>query len=296
MTQTSYDNLDWASDSVSWPNWIEQQVRPNMPGSYGRGLLPGYSNSDEIASPISSYMMNEDGYPEMLQPPPYSNSYGVEEQPKVSPLNIWDGLMPQKNKKKGWNDVYQPFGFNSETLQGVGNVLSVIGDGLNSASSYKQAKYSNWAKADFYRDISETLRQQAESSYKIAGVNMARLRGNQAAYLAEQKVSGVRTGFAPTSGSIEAVQAATMSKFEQQIWDAEREAEQRRQSTNYMADISSWRSRQARRMAEYARKQQRRSNWGILGGIAGAVTGGIIGGPRGMSIGSKFGSAIGNAF
>lgn len=280
MIPTSYDNLGWADSSlVNWPNWIEYQVVPNLQGSYGRGVLPGYSDSGEIAS-SSLYPITGSGYPEMLQPAPYSNSYGVESQPRISSLNMGYGTQSQDNKKAGWNNVQQEFGYNSTTLQSFGSVVSDILGGLNKQDQYKQAEIGYQYQAD-------ALRNQAESSYKVAGVNMSRLRGNQESYLAQQRVSGVRTGFAPTSGSIEAVQRATMSKFEQQIWDAEREAEQNRQSTMYQSNVASWRSAQAR-------KASKRSGIGMLGSIAGATIGAFAGGPTGMAIGSKIGSSLGN--
>lgn len=97
---------------------------------------------------------------------------------------------------------------------------------------------------------------------------MSRLRGNQAKYLAQQRVSAVRTGFAPTSGSIGAVQQATMSQFEQQIADAWVEAEQKRQNTMYQASVADWRASEAR--------ASKRSSGGFLGSLLGSGVGLIL--------------------
>ena len=137
-----------------------------------------------------------------------------------------------------------------------------------------------------YNIQAQALAERSESAYKIAGTNMMRLRGNQERYLTQQRVAAVRTGFAPTSGSIEAVQRGTMSKFEQQIADSEREAEQSRQDTMYRSRVMSWRAGQARKAA----KQARTSMWGSL---IGSTIGAVVGGPVGMRAGSKIGSSIG---
>ena len=118
---------------------------------------------------------------------------------------------------------------------------------------------------------------------------MSRLRGNQAKYLAQQQVSAVRTGFAPTSGSISAVQKATMSQFEQQIGDAWLEAEQRRQNTMYQASVADWRASQARQASK-------RSSKGFLGSLIGSGVGAYFGGPTGMAIGSKIGTSLNGLF
>ena len=115
---------------------------------------------------------------------------------------------------------------------------------------------------------------------------MLRNRAGASSLSTQQRVAAVRTGFAPTSGSIEAVQRGTMSKFEQQIADSEREAEQRRQDTMYRSRVMSWRAGQARKAA----KQARTSMWGS---IIGSTIGAVVGGPVGMQAGSKIGSSIG---
>lgn len=180
------------------------------------------------------------------------------------------------------DDTFDPFGFNSATLKGFGSVLSDVSSSLS-----KKRSYANYVAS--YENRAQALRNQAESAYRIAGINMSRLRGNQAKYLAQQRVSAVRTGFAPTSGSIGAVQQATMSQFEQQIADAWVEAEQKRQNTMYQASVADWR-------ASEARKASKRSSGGFLGSLLGSGVGAYFGGPTGMAIGSKIGSSIGGLF
>lgn len=279
MTPTLYNDMAWAEATLyNWPSWIENQVVPNLPGAYGRGLLPQYYDDSGLGT-FSSYPVTESGFPEMPQPATYSNSYGVEAQPNVYSINPSYGQTQQTNEKLGWNDVHEGFGVNSTTFSSVGNVISDISGAFNKERQLRQAEQG-------YQYQAQALANQAESSYKIAGVNMMRLRGNQENYLTQQRVSAVRTGFAPTSGSIEAVQLGTMNKFEQQILDAEREAEQSRQNTMYRSQVASWRAGQARASAKKARTS-------AFGSIIGATIGAVVGGPVGMAIGSKLGSSLG---
>lgn len=268
MIPTSYDNLSWADQSlVQLPNWIEYQVVPNL--GYGRGVLPGYGDG--------GYGITEGGFPEMLQPAPTSPTYGLNSQPAVSSINI--PTEQEEVSKAEWGDVHEGFGLNSTTLDASASVLGDLMGNMNRSRQASQLAYGLERQADAYMS-------QAESSYKIAGVNMMRMRSNQGRYLSQQRVSGVRTGFAPTSGSIEAVQKATMSAFDRQIADAEREAEQRRQNTVYRGRVASWKAAQAKKAAKGG-------ELGMLGSIVGGTIGAVFGGPAGMAIGSKIGSSLG---
>lgn len=218
------------------------------------------------------------GYPEMPQPPTYNPNASY--LPSAASANIWQEKYSPN--KIGWDDTFDGFGFNSTTLKGFGSVLSDI-----SSSFSKKKEYANYVAS--YENKAQALRNQAESAYKIAGINMSRLRGNQAKYLAQQQVSALRTGFAPTSGSISAVQKATMSQFEQQIGDAWLEAEQRRQNTMYQASVADWRASQARQASK-------RSSKGFLGSLIGSGVGAYFGGPTGMAIGSKIGTSLNGLF
>lgn len=242
------------------------------------GLLPPMNAS--LSSELSYNTNYTNGWPEMPQPEPYSPTVNAINYTDYLPSNA--GIEKVNTDKIGWDDTFDGFGFNSTTLRGFGSVLSDISGQLGKKRSYASyvASYENQAQA---------LRNQAEAAYKIAGINMSRMRGNQAKYLAQQQVSAVRTGFAPTSGSIAEVQKATMSQFEQQISDAWLEAEQRRQNTMYQASVADWR-------ASEARKASKRSSGGFLGSMLGSAAGAYFGGPTGMAIGSKIGSSIGSLF
>lgn len=278
MIPTSYDNLGWADDSlISWPSWIENSVVPNL--TYGDGLLPGYYDSGETAVSASFAPLPELGYPEMPQPAPTSSTYGVEMQPRVASINTTASTVPISNQPLTYNQVQPESGNNSQTWSAASNVLGDVLDNLKKEHQYQIAERG-------YNIQAQALAERSESAYKIAGTNMMRLRGNQERYLTQQRVAAVRTGFAPTSGSIEAVQRGTMSKFEQQIADSEREAEQSRQDTMYRSRVMSWRAGQARKAA----KQARTSMWGS---IIGSTIGAVVGGPVGMRAGSKIGSSIG---
>lgn len=275
---------------------------------WGSGFLNDQLNTAEIAEPVSDAVWTDPttgvtnalvstlrgdssidgiydtdyqtGYPEMPQPPTYNPNTSYLSS--IASINTSAGLEKSSPNKIAWDDTFDGFGFNSSTLKGAGSVLSDISSSLS-----KKRAYANYVAS--YENKAQALRNQAESAYKIAGINMSRLRGSQAKYLAQQQVSAVRTGFAPTSGSISAVQQATMSQFEQQISDAWLEAEQKRQNTMYQASIADWRASQARQASK-------RNKNGFLGSLIGGGVGAYFGGPTGMAIGSKIGTSINGLF
>ena len=266
----------WGGTEIAEPAYNEIWTDPTT--GVTNALLPSLTGLEPMNGLYDiDYQI---GYPEMPQPPTYNPNTSYLSS--TASIDTSAGFEKSSPNKIAWDDTFDPFGFNSTTLKGFGSVLSDVSSSLS-----KKRSYANYVAS--YENKAQALRNQAESAYRIAGINMSRLRGNQAKYLAKQRVSAVRTGFAPTSGSIGAVQQATMSQFEQQIADAWVEAEQKRQNTMYQASVADWR-------ASEARKASKRSSGGFLGSLLGSGVGAYFGGPTGMAIGSKIGSSIGGLF
>lgn len=184
--------------------------------------------------------------------------------------------------KKTWDDTFQPLGWNSQTLMAGASVLGDLGAQLTEKSQYKSL-------AADYRTQANVLRQDADTNYTVDTLNRSRTRGNQADYMAQQKVSAQGTGFALTSGSIEQVINRTQSQFDKQVEDAEWQAALQWQNTQYQAKV-------ADATADAYARAAKKSNRGIFGTIAGAAIGGYFGGAQGMSIGSKIGGSLGSLF
>lgn len=281
---TGFPSWMWGSDILNGQLWGGTEIAEPAYNELWSDPTTGVTNALLPSIRSDSYLDGlydtdyQTGYPEMPQPPTYNPNTSY--LPSASSANIWQEK--SSPNKIAWDDTFDGFGFNSTTLKGFGSVLSDISSSLS-----KKREYTNYVAS--YENQAQALRNQAESAYKIAGINMSRLRGNQAKYLAQQQVSAVRTGFAPTSGSISAVQQATMSQFEQQISDAWVEAEQRRQNTMYQASVADWKASQAR-------KASKKSSGGFLGSIIGSGVGAYFGGPTGMAIGSKIGTSLNGLF
>lgn len=258
VTNTSYSVLD------AYPNMPLEQ--PTDYPSHATNVVN--LNGVETATPAS-------GLPQLIQSP-YST-------PSVTTQYAYqEPALASSAEKIGWSDVFEPVGNNASTMTAFSKILSNMGGLLNKRDTLYDLAGSLNQRAD-------AVRERAEANYRIAAINQARIRGRQGKYLAAQRVTAQRTGFAPTSGSIQAVQEATMSKFEQQIGDAWRKAEQQRQNLQYQASVYNWQASQAKRSGKS-------SVGSFLGNVVGSVAGGYFGGAQGMSIGSSIGSSLGSSF